>query len=83
MADDKKGGDGGEKKSTETGGVYLFTFLMIIFIIWILTGGPQKSQESRDNQFIGSYGTQNGGETYHDELFGQPGSVTNTVPFLK
>lgn len=83
MADDKKGGDGGEKKSTETGGVYFFTFLMIIFIIWILTGGPQKSQTSRDNQFINSFGTSGGGETYHDELFGQPGSVTNTVPFLK
>ncbi len=81
MADDKKDSSG--SKPTGTGGVYLFTFLMIIFILWIITGGPQKNPESRDNQFIDSYGTQGGGQTYHDDPFGQPGSVTNKVPFLK
>lgn len=84
MADEKKDAGGkdakpkADKPSTESGGMYLFTFLVIIFIIWIITGGPNKNPESRNNQWISG-----SGQTYHEDFFGQPGSVTNTLPFLK
>ena len=58
--------------------------MLILFILWVLSGGPERNPDSRFNQFIEPIGI-NGhvGETYHDDPFGQPGSVTNTLPFLK
>lgn len=59
-------------------------FLLILFILWVISGGPSRDQESRSNQFIEPIGVNgHNGETYHDSVFGQPGSVTNTLPFLK
>ncbi len=77
MADDKKdksksGGSAGGPISWWVG------MFILLFILWIITGGPKRNQESRYNQFI-----EPNGSTYHDSTFGQPGSVTNTIPFLK
>lgn len=74
MADDKKD----SKPSTDTGGMYFFTFIVLIFVIWVISGGPARDRANKDNQFNNI-----AGETYHENFFGQPGSVTNTIPFLK
>lgn len=74
-----------KKPSGKGGGASSFLAIMLIlFILWVLSGGPERNPDSRFNQFIEPIGI-NGhvGETYHDDPFGQPGSVTNTLPFLK
>ncbi len=74
------------KKSTgEVGNItYFIAFLIILFILWVITGGPEKNTASRTNQFMNPIGV-NGhrGETYRDDVLGKPGSVTNVLPFLK
>ena len=75
--DEKK--DKPKSKGSSSGPFTWFLgMIIILFVLWIITGGPKRNEESRYNQFI-----QPDGSTYHDSAFGQPGSVTNTLPFLK
>lgn len=57
---------------------YFLGFLLILFILWVITGGPGKNPSSRNNAFINQDFT-----TYNEPIRGQPGSVTRTIPFLK
>lgn len=86
MADAPKD-KGGDKKSSGSSGSGASSFLaimLILFILWVISGGPERNPESRTNQFMEPIGVNgHNGETYHDDPFGQPGSVTNTLPFLK
>ena len=76
MADNKSSGPGD--------GTYIIVFLIILFVLWVISGGPQRSPESRYNQFMEPIGVGGGtGQTYHDDPLGKPGSVTRTIPFLK
>jgi hypothetical protein len=75
MADASKGKDGG---SSGNGLTHFLAILIILFIVWIITGGPERNTSSRTNQFI-----EPDGSTYHDDVFGKPGSVTNKLPFFK
>ena len=83
MADAKPG----DKKlgSSDNDHLIMIAFLILLFILWIISGGPGRDPSSQTNQFINPLGGINGynGGTYHDSLFGQPGSVTNTLLFLK
>lgn len=87
MAEEKKDDKGKDKKKGPSGPsdvVVFLIFMIVLYFMWVWTGGPERSPESRSNQFINSIGIgQGNGETYHEDLFGQPGSVTNTIPFLK
>lgn len=78
--DKKDAGKDKPKSKGSSGGPFTFWLGMfvLLFILWLVTGGPKRNEESRYNQFIQPDGT-----TYHDDAFGQPGSVTNVVPFLK
>ena len=83
MADDKT-----KKPSTGSGGSpigQLIAFFIILFILWIITGGPNRNPESRYNQFMEPVGGVMGGngKSYHEDFWGKPNSVTNTLPFLK
>jgi|JI10StandDraft_1071094.scaffolds.fasta_scaffold2185896_1 hypothetical protein len=81
MADDKKssGGSGGSPIGQ------FIAFFIILFIIWVITGGPQRNPQSRQNQFIEPLGGVLGGngKTYREDFWGKPHSVTNTLPFFK
>lgn len=76
MAEEKK------DKKKDSGGpsdlLVFFIFMIILYFLWVWTGGPERNPESRSNQFMRDNFT-----TYNEPLLGQPGSVTNTIPFLK
>lgn len=77
-----------EKKPSPAGGPselsYVVAFFIILFVLWVLSGGPERNPESRRNQFMNPIGINDGdGSTYRDNPLGRPGSITNTVPFLK
>lgn len=81
MADEKK--DSKPKSDSKGDGwkqdLYSFVaFLIILFVFWVITGGPSRSPESRQNQFITT-----GFQTYHKDVFGKPGSVTDGLPSLR
>jgi hypothetical protein len=73
-----------DKPSNPSGLGAFLALMLILFILWVISGGPSRDQESRSNQFIEPIGVNgHNGETYHDSVFGQPGSVTNKIPFFK
>ncbi len=81
MAEEKK--DAKKEKPKSSGSTvgpvtWFLGMFILLFILWVITGGPQRNQNSRYNQFI-----EPNGQTYRDSAFGQPGSVTNVLPFLK
>lgn len=76
MAEEKK-----DKKKSSGGPsdlLVFFIFMVILYFLWVWTGGPERSFQSRNDQFIRDDFT-----TYNEPLLGQPGSVTNTLPFLR
>ncbi|HQV64765.1 MAG TPA: hypothetical protein PKZ56_00850 [Candidatus Paceibacterota bacterium] len=87
MADAPKDKGGDKKSSGGSASSGLSSFLaimLILFILWVISGGPERNPESRTNQFIEPIGINgHNGETYRDDPFGQPGSVTNILPFFK
>lgn len=78
MADAKKDDKPKSKGSSGNPFVFWLGMFILLFLLWLITGGPNRNQDSRYNQFI-----EPNGSTYHDSFFGQPGSITNTLPFLK
>jgi hypothetical protein len=76
MADDKKekssGGDGGSDT------MFFIGFFVVLYILWLISGGPDRDILSKNDKFITP-----DGQTYNEPISGQPGSVTNTLPFLK
>jgi hypothetical protein len=63
----------------------IIAFFIILFVLWVITGGPERNPQSRYNQFMEPIGGVAGGngKTYHEDFWGKPNSITNTLPFLK
>lgn len=56
----------------------LFWFLIImigIFFLWVFTGGPERSVNTRDNKFIEPVGPLGSGQTYDEPIYDPYGPV--------
>ena len=49
--------------------IWFIVVLVILFILWLLTGGPEQSYSERDNQFLRPLEPIDSGETYHRDVF--------------
>lgn len=59
-----------EKHKEENPGILWFVVILIVlFIMWILTGGPERSKDERNNQFLRPLEPLGSGETYHRDIW--------------
>lgn len=70
-------------KKSPLAGVILF--FLILYLMWLFTGGPERNPQSRNHAFIKPLpGVLDGtGETYQESFWGEKGSITNRFPFLR
>lgn len=60
---------------------WFFAVLIIIFILWVLTGGPERSESERNNKFQEPLQPLGSGETYDEPIF-NPEGPTVQYPYL-
>lgn len=59
-----------EKHKEESPGIVWFLVILgVLFILWLLSGGPERSANERNNQFLRPLEPLGSGETYHRNIW--------------
>lgn len=61
---------------------WVFVILAGMFALWVMTGGPERSEQERNNKFIEPLQPLGGGQTYDEPVFDPEGPVIQ-YPYIR